>query len=223
MGEDPVLSRPVRVLIADDHELVRRGLRLVLEAEEDIEVVGEAQDGEAAVKAAASLRPDILLMDLRMPRMDGVEACARVRECAPETAVVILTSFDDEADVVAALRAGASSYLLKDTSPASLVQSVRGAASGSTVLDPSVAGHLISGSGRQAPEQMVDPLSAREREVLQHMAAGLKNREIAQTMWISENTVKTHVAHVIAKLGQRDRTQAVVAAIKQGIVQVSRD
>lgn len=221
MGADTMLTAMTTVVVADDHELVRRGLRLLIEAEPDLSVVGEAEDGLAAIEAVERLRPDILLLDLRMPRMDGIEACARVRESCPDTRVVVLTSFDDEQDVIAALRAGASSYILKDTSPDSLVQSLRGVASGSTVLDPSITSQLLTAHAERR-DPAAELLSTREREVLAHMAAGLKNREIAQTMWISENTVKTHVAHVISKLGQRDRTQAVVTAIKRGLVEVGR-
>lgn len=221
MGADTMLTAMTTVVVADDHELVRRGLRLLIEAEPDLSVVGEAEDGLAAIEAVERLRPDILLLDLRMPRMDGIEACARVRESCPDTRVVVLTSFDDEQDVIAALRAGASSYILKDTSPDSLVQSLRGVASGSTVLDPSITSQLLTAHAERR-DPSAELLSTREREVLAHMAAGLKNREIAQTMWISENTVKTHVAHVISKLGQRDRTQAVVTAIKRGLVEVGR-
>lgn len=209
---------PTRVLIADDHELVRRGLRLVLEAEDDMEVVGEAEDGVQAVEATEQLAPDVVLLDLRMPVLGGIAACERIRAACPDVRVVILTSFDDAAEVVAALKAGACSYLLKDTSPDALVQSLRGVCNGNTVLDPAVAGHLIA---HHTPAAEV--LSARELEVLRYMALGYKNREIAQTMWISENTVKTHVAHVISKLGQRDRTQAVVVAIKKGLIEVVKD
>jgi DNA-binding NarL/FixJ family response regulator len=211
----------LRVLVADDHELVRRGLRLVLEAEDDIEVVGEAPDGLGAVAEAERLRPDILLLDLRMPELDGVGACHRVHVSCPDTRVVILTSFDDERDVVDALEAGAASYILKDIAPDALVQSIRGVAAGNTVLDPGIATQLLNARSRS--DGLPEGLSERELDVLRHMSLGLKNREIARTMWISENTVKTHVTHIIAKLGQRDRTTAVLTAIRKGLVHVQRE
>jgi len=205
----------IRVLVADDHELVRLGLRAVLE-EGGIEVVGEAADGLAAVELAVQLTPDILLLDLRMPGVDGVEACRRVRERAPEVRVIILTSFAEDDDIFGALAAGAASYIMKDVAPDALVGAVKGVAGGQTVLDSVVAQRVLV--GRPSPAAEADTLSPREREVLELMAQGLTNRQIGQRLWISEPTVKTHVSHILSKLGQPDRTQAIVHAMRCGIV-----
>lgn len=217
--EESAESEPLRVLIADDHELVRRGLRMVLEAEPDIAVVGEAATSDEARDAALALRPDLLLLDLRMPGSAAPSVCADVLAASPETHVVVLSTFDDDSDVRAMMDAGASGYLLKDVQPDTLARSIRNIADGSVVMNPEIARRLMQSKGSD-PSSLEDPLSPRELEVLQLMARGLKNREIAQAMWISESTVKTHVGRVIQKLGQRDRTQAVLDAIKRGIVAV---
>lgn len=209
-------SERIRVLVADDHELVRLGLRAVLE-EAGIEVVGEAPDGPTAVERAVELMPDILLLDLRMPGMDGVEVCRTVRSQAPDIKVIILTSFAEDEDIFGALAAGASSYIMKDVAPDALVGTVRGVAGGQTVLDAVVAQRVLDGP-RPAADPDGDPLSPREREVLELMAQGLTNRQIGQRLWISEPTVKTHVSHILTKLGQPDRTQAIVHAMRLGMV-----
>ncbi|MDO8916123.1 MAG: response regulator transcription factor [Coriobacteriia bacterium] len=203
----------IRVLIADDHELVRLGLRAVLE-EGGIEVVGEAPDGASAVDAALALLPDILLLDLRMPVLDGREVCRRVVAAAPAVRVVVLTSFADDDDVFGALSAGASSYVMKDIAPDALLGVLRGVAEGRHILDPAIAKRVLDRS------QVTDAeiLSPREREVLGLMAEGLANRQIAARLWISEATVKSHVSHILAKLGQSDRTQAIVHAMRRGLV-----
>jgi NarL family two-component system response regulator LiaR len=213
----------ISVLIADDHELVRRGLRAVLELEPDITVVGEAATGRQAVDAACRTKPDVILLDLRMPEMDGVVACRELRERCPDTRIVVLTAFDEDDEVFGVLSAGASSYVLKDISPEALVQTVRGVAAGRTILDASVAGRVIEGRQPGAAEPAADQLSRREVEVLELMAQGLRNKEIAKGLWISEPTVKTHVSHIIQKLGQTDRTQAVLHAIRKGLVRVKPD
>jgi two-component system, NarL family, response regulator LiaR len=210
---------PIRVMIVDDHELVRRGLRAVLEAQDDLEVVGEASNGDRAVPVAEETQPDVMLLDMRMPGMGGVEVCQAVRQCCPDTAVLVLTSFDDDDDVFGVLSAGASGYILKDISPDSLVQSIRAAADGQTVLDSSVARRVIDGRKDGEECEPAEPLSEREQEVLDLMALGLANRQIAQRLWISEATVKTHVTHILRKLGQPDRTSAVLHAMRCGLVQ----
>ena len=197
----------IRVLLADDHPVVREGLRGMLAAEPDIEVVGEAASGPEAVALAARLHPDVVLMDLRMPGGDGVEATRRLRG----TTVVVLTTYDSDADILRAVEAGAAGYLLKDTPRAALAGSVRAAARGETVLTPAVAGRLL-GRMRAEPEQ----LSARETEVLALVARGLTNTEIGRKLYISEATVKTHLLRACAKLGVSGRTAAVTKAIETG-------
>jgi DNA-binding NarL/FixJ family response regulator len=214
------------VLIADDQALMRAGFRMILEAEPDMEVVGEAADGRAAVAAARELRPDVVLMDVRMPEMDGIEATRRLlaEEAAPKTRVVMLTTFDMDEYVYEALRAGASGFLLKDVPPEQLLAGIRAVAAGDSLLAPSVTRRLIQEFVRHPPEglrrapQLADELTTREVEVLRMMARGLSNAEIAKDLYVSETTVKTHVAHVLAKLGVRDRVQAVVFAYETGLV-----
>lgn len=207
---------PIRVLIADDHELVRLGLRAVLE-DAGFEVVGEADDGCVAVEKAVALKPDVLLLDLRMPGMDGLEACRHVRVKAPDVRIVVLTSFAEDEDIFGAITAGAASYIMKDIAPEVLVGTLRGVAQGQTVFDTGVAQRVLD-RRRGAVGTEGDILSPRETEVLGLMARGLTNRQIAASLWISEATVKSHVSHVLAKLGQSDRTQAIVFAMRSGLV-----
>jgi DNA-binding NarL/FixJ family response regulator len=206
----------MRVVLADDHELVRLALRAVLE-EAGIAVVGEASGGIEAVELATSLVPDVLLLDMRMPDMDGVQVCGRLSESAPQVRIVILSSFADDEDVFGALAAGAASYIMKDVAPDALVAAIRGVASGQTVLDNNVAQRVLDGQ-RATADPDNDPLSPREREVLDLMAQGLTNRQIAARLWIGAPTVKTHVSHILAKLGQSDRTQAIIHAMSKGLV-----
>jgi DNA-binding NarL/FixJ family response regulator/class 3 adenylate cyclase len=219
-------SGSVRVLIVDDQALVRTGFRMILEAEPDLEVVGEAADGQEALTQARSLAPDVVLMDVRMPEVDGIEATRRLLGEDDATAkVVMLTTFDMDEYVYEALRAGASGFLLKDVPPEQLVAGIRAVASGDALLAPSVTRRVIEefvrrppDSVRTSPEQLAE-LTARELEVLKLIARGLSNAEIAKELFVSETTVKTHVAHVLMKLQLRDRVQAVVLAYESGLVQ----
>jgi DNA-binding NarL/FixJ family response regulator len=215
------------VLIADDQALVRAGFRLILEAETDLEVVGEAADGRAAVAAAQQLKPDVVLMDVRMPDLDGIEATRRLVSGGSSAKVLMLTTFDMDEYVYESLRVGASGFLLKDVPPEQLVAGIHAVASGEALLAPSVTRRMIEefvrrprNAARPAPREL-DRLTAREREVLILMARGLSNAELAQKFVVSEATVKTHVAHVLAKLGLRDRVQAVVFAYESGVIQPS--
>jgi DNA-binding NarL/FixJ family response regulator len=221
----------IRVLVVDDQALVRAGFRMILEAEPDIDVVGEASDGQEAVDAASRLRPDVVLMDVRMPNVDGVEATARITGCReshdskPEAAprVIILTTFDLDDYVYAALRNGASGFLLKDTPPEALVEAIRVVADGEAQLAPSVTRRLIEDVSRRPRATPPDvpglrELTDRELDVLKLMARGLSNGEIADQLIVGESTVKTHVGRILMKLGVRDRVQAVVLAYECGVV-----
>ncbi|MBN2404249.1 MAG: response regulator transcription factor [Coriobacteriia bacterium] len=206
------------VYIIDDHQLVRYGLRAVIEADGDMVVIGEAASGEEAIEWLHDLRPDIVLLDLRMPGIGGVETCRRLLDRDPKMRVVVLTSYDDDDEVFGVLSAGAVGYLMKDASAESLLQSLRGVADGQTVLDSAVARRVIDAKG-MSPEASDAPLlSNREMDVLALMARGCNNRSIAQELWISEPTVKSHVSHILRKLDSRDRTQAVVEAIRLRLV-----
>ncbi len=213
------------VLIVDDQSLVRAGFRMILEAEEDIDVVGEAADGREAVAEARRLKPDVALMDVRMPEMDGIEATRQLLDGGSSTKVVMLTTFDMDEYVYDALRAGASGFLLKDVPPEQLVAGIRAVASGDALLAPSVTRRVIEEFVRRPPESVrtappeLEELTPREAEVLQLIARGLSNAEIAGELVVSETTVKTHVAHVLMKLNLRDRVQAVVLAYESGLVQ----
>lgn len=204
----------IRVLVVDDHPVVRSGLVGMLAAEEDLEIVGEAGDGEEALIRVAALAPDVVLMDLRMPRLDGAGATARIVAEHPASRVLVLTTYDTDADIVRAVEAGATGYLLKDTPQAQLVQAVRAAARGETVLAPAVAARLVSRMRTPGPES----LTRREVEVLAAVARGLSNAEIGQALYIGEATVKTHLLRTFAKLGVDDRTRAVTVAMELGIL-----
>jgi DNA-binding NarL/FixJ family response regulator len=221
----------VRVLIVDDQELLRAGIALILRAQPDIEVVGEADDGEAAVRLARSLRPDVVLMDVRMPHIDGIEATRRILADpgAAGTHVLVLTTFDLDDYVYDALRAGASGFLLKDAPSQQLVDGIRMVAHGDALLAPSVTRRLIEDTVRRrhAPSAshaaLLEALTGREREVLELLARGLTNGDVAAALVVSEATVKTHVSHVFAKLGLHDRAQAVVFAYEAGVVDARAD
>jgi DNA-binding NarL/FixJ family response regulator len=204
----------IRVLVVDDHPVVRSGLVGMLDVEDDLEVVGEAGDGEEAVARVAALAPDVVLMDLRMPRLDGAGATARIVARYPASKVLVLTTYDTDADILRAVEAGATGYLLKDTPRVQLVDAVRAAARGETVLAPAVAARLVS--RLRAPA--VEPLTPREIEVLAAVAQGLSNAEIGRSLFIAEATVKTHLLRAFAKLGVDDRTRAVTVAMERGVL-----
>jgi len=209
-----VTPGPLTVLIADDHPVVREGLRGMLATERGLAVIAEAGSGQEAVAMARQHRPDVVLMDLRMPGGDGVEATAGILAAVPQTRVVVLTTYESDADIVRAVEAGATGYLLKDTPRADLVSAIRAAARGETVLGPTVAGRLVSRLRRPAAE----PLSGRETEVLTLVARGQTNAEIGRALYISEATVKTHLLRAFAKLGVSARTAAVTKAIELGML-----
>lgn len=214
----------IRILVVDDQALIRSGIAMILETEPDLDVVGEAADGAAAVREATQLRPDVILMDIRMPEMDGIEATRRiVAEGSPEGTprVLVLTTFDLDEYVFAALRAGASGFLLKDTPPEDLVDAVRIVARGDSLLAPSITGRLIAAfaaTPTPVPTGRTADLTEREVEVLRALARGRSNVEIADELFVSEATVKTHVSHILTKLDVRDRVQAVVVAYEEGLV-----
>jgi DNA-binding NarL/FixJ family response regulator len=216
----------IRVLLVDDQRLMREGLRTLLDLEPDIEVVGEAGNGEEGLAAYGSSRPDVTLMDVRMPAMDGVEATRRLVAGDPGARVIILTTFDDDEYVLEGLRAGALGYLLKDVGVAELADAIRTVMRGGVLIEPSVARKVVAELARlrpaPAPEPrpapLVEPLSEREREILRLVAAGLTNREIAGRLFLAEGTVKNYVTNILGKIGARDRTQAAVAAQELGLL-----
>ena len=204
------------MLVVDDHEVVREGLRAFLELQDGIEVAGEATDGEEAIAVAERLDPDVVLMDLVMPKLDGLGAMRELRARVPRARVIVLTSFLDDDKLLPALRAGAAGYLLKNAPPPELARAVRAAHAGEALLDPVVAARLVetlAGDG-----DPLDRLTPREREVLELIGRGFPNKRIARRLEVSEKTVKTHVGHVLAKLGVTDRTQAAVVAVRAGLV-----
>jgi NarL family two-component system response regulator LiaR len=202
----------IRVLVVDDHAVVREGLRTFLSLQDGIEVVGEAGDGREAIAAAQRLRPDVVLMDLVMPRVDGVQAMRELRDHVPGARVIVLTSFLEDDRLLPAIRAGAAGYLLKNVEPSELARAVRTADAGKALIDPAVAARLVDAlASDHRPEQ---PLTSREQDVLDLLARGYANKRIARELGIAEKTVKTHVSHVLAKLGVSDRTQAALYATR---------
>ncbi len=206
----------VRVVIVDDHPVVRDGLRGMLAGDEELSVVGEAGNGQDAVGLVARLRPDVVLMDLRMPGCDGVEATARLAAAHPGVRVLVLTTYDSETDVLRAVEAGASGYLLKDAPAHELRRAVRATAAGETVLAPAVAAHLARHSRRRP----LEALTARELEVLELVARGATNRDVGRALHVSEATVKSHLLHAFTKLGVNDRTAAVTTALERGLIRL---
>ncbi|HYW90100.1 MAG TPA: response regulator transcription factor [Chloroflexota bacterium] len=210
-------AQPIRVLIVDDHGVVREGLRAYLELEPDIQVVGEARDGTEAVRRALELSPDVVLMDLVMPNMDGVDATTRIKEQQPAVHVIVLTSFLEDDRVVPAIKAGATSYLLKDVAASDLARAIRGARAGQAQLHPEVARRLMQQVTAPRKPDAGAQLTEREREVLRLLAEGRSNKEIARALVVSERTVKGHVSNILGKLGLQDRTQAALYAVRHGL------
>lgn len=220
-------AETIRVLIVDDHALLRRGLRTVLELEPDIEVVGEGNDGDEAVAQSAELLPDVVLLDVRMPRRGGIEACAAIKDVAPSARIIMLTASDDEADLYEAIKAGATGYLLKETPPHELADAVRSVAHGQSLISPAMASKLLTEFATmvKGDEEKRTPvpgprLTDRELEVLKLVATGLNNRDIAKELYISENTVKNHVRNILEKLQLHSRMEAVVYAVREKILEI---
>jgi DNA-binding NarL/FixJ family response regulator len=211
----------IRVLVADDQALVRSGFRMILEERADLELVGEAGDGVEVIELARTLDPDVVLMDVRMPNLDGVEATRRLVDAGTRARILVLTTFDLDEYVYAAIRAGASGFLLKDVEPTELVDAIRVVAAGNSLFGPEATERLVARFAQPRPEntEALDGLTEREREILRMLATGLSNAELAQQLYLSETTVKTHVSSVLRKLGVRDRVQAVIAAYDAGLVQ----
>jgi DNA-binding NarL/FixJ family response regulator len=220
-----VTGEPVRVVIVDDQELFRRGLTMLLAAEDDIDVVGEAADGEEATRLAATIAPDVILMDVRMPKQSGIEACIAIKQAVPSVKIVMLTMSDDEADLYDAIRNGASGYLLKDASIDQVAEAVRVVADGQSLISPSMAVKLLEefkamSSGGTKVDDLSPKLTGRELEVLNLVAHGFNNREIARDLFISENTVKNHVRNILEKLQLHSRMEAVMYAVREKLLDI---
>ena len=215
----------IRVLLADDQALFREGLETLLSIHKDIQVVGQASNGQEAVDLALKLRPDVILMDMQMPILNGIGATRRLKQSLPECRVIVLTTFDDNETIFDALRGGAVGYLLKDVGSAQLAESVRATARGESILDPSVAAKVVAEFSRvsslvggTSSEVLPEPLSEREIELLRLIASGLSNKEIGETLFITEGTVKNHITHILGKLSVRDRIQAALKAKELGLI-----
>lgn len=214
------MTRPIRILIADDHPVVRAGLRSMIDGEEGLEVVGEAEDGVAAVEMARRLHPDLVLMDLQMPRLDGVSAAEKLRGEDPPIRVLVVTTYETDADILRAVEAGAVGYLLKDAPREELLAAIRAASHGRTALASSVATRLVARVAQGGGGMLLTP---REIEILRLVAKGRRNKEIGSELRISEATVKTHLLHIFEKLDATDRTSAVTAAVERGILRLGAD
>jgi NarL family two-component system response regulator LiaR len=218
-----VSDEAVTVFLVDDHPVVRQGLRTFLATLDDIDIVGEAEDAEGALEAIEETLPDVVLMDLVLPGMDGIEATRRVREVSPSTKVIVLTSFADDEKVFPAIKAGAAGYLLKDVEPNELADGIRAVHRGEALVHPSVAAKLMQEVASQSPRVPGGNLTERELEVLRLIARGMSNREIAKELTVSEKTVKTHVSNILAKLHLADRTQAALYAVRRGLADSGED
>lgn len=218
------MTAHISILIADDQELFREGLHTLLAIQPDLQVVGEACNGEEALRLAASLKPDVILMDLHMPVLDGVAATRRMQSLQPASKVIVLTTFDDDVDVFEGLRAGAVGYLLKDVPSGKLVEAIRAVARGESFLQPSITSKVIAEFARLSPyiaptsQSLIEPLSEREREILRLLSQGASNKEISDRLVITTGTVKNHITNILAKLGVRDRTQAALKARELGLI-----
>jgi DNA-binding NarL/FixJ family response regulator len=218
------MSTPIRILIVDDQALFREGLHTLLSVQTDLQVVGEARNGEEALRLAAAYEPDIILMDLHMPILDGVAATRRLQSSQPAIKVIVLTTFDDDEDVFEGLRAGAVGYLLKDVPSEKLVEAIRGVARGESFLEPSIVNKIVAEFARLSPQRpsssqpLIEPLSERELEILRLLGQGASNKEIADHLVITVGTVKNHLTNIMAKLSVRDRTQAALKAKELGII-----
>jgi DNA-binding NarL/FixJ family response regulator len=217
---------PIRVVVVDDQELFRRGMVMLLSVEDDIEVVGEASDGDEASELAASLVPDVVLLDVRMPKRSGIEACAAIKEVAPSANIIMLTVSDEEADLYEAIKSGASGYLLKDASIDQVAQAVRLVADGQSLISPSMAAKLLEefkliASAGSRPDSIAPRLTQRELDVLRLVARGLNNKDIASDLFISENTVKNHVRNMLEKLQLHSRMEAVMYAVREKLLDLS--
>jgi DNA-binding NarL/FixJ family response regulator len=224
---EPKDGEAIRVLVADDHALYRRGLEMVLGQEEGIEIVGEASDGAEAIRRVEELLPDVVLMDIRMPRRSGIEACTAIKDVVPSTKIVILTISDEESDLYEAVRAGANGYLLKDVPGEEIAAGIRAVAGGQSLISPSMASKLLSEfasmikKSEERPQMPVPRLTERELEVLKLVARGMANRDIAKELFISENTVKNHVRNILEKLQLHSRMEAVVYAVREKILDLT--
>lgn len=207
----------ITILIVDDHALVRQGVRAFLETQADIEIVGEADSGEAAVELCATLAPDAVLLDLMMPQMNGVEATRQIKKVSPRTNIIVLTSYHDDEFIIPAIKSGALSYLLKDVSPTELVEAVRKASRGEAVLHQRVAAKLMQGLRNETETNALQDLSRSEREVLRHLSEGFSNADIAEKLFVSEKTIKSHVSNILSKLHLANRTQAAIYALRNNL------
>ncbi len=228
MPDDAIADDRIRILIADDHELFRRGLRMVLEDEDDIEVVGEVGDGLSAVEVALAETPDVMVLDVRMPQLSGIEAAGRIKESLPHIKILVLTISDEEDDLYEAIKAGANGYLLKEISIDEIGNAVRSVYAGQSLISPSMASKLLNEFAsmikreEEEKEQVPAPkLTPREMEVLEHVAKGMNNREIAKALFISENTVKNHVRNILEKLHLHSRMEAVVYAVREKLLEIN--
>jgi two-component system NarL family response regulator len=229
VGEGEERQEPIRVLIADDHALFRRGLEMVLDEEDDIDLVGQASDGTEAVAVAGESLPDVVLMDIRMPKISGIEACRATKEVAPSAKIVMLTISDEEEDLFEAIRAGASGYLLKDIPLDEVADAVRAVYGGQSLINPSMAGKLLTEfatlakrDDEERPQEVPAPrLTEREMQVLKLVARGMNNRDIAKELFISENTVKNHVRNILEKLQIHSRMEAVMVAVREKLIEFS--